>query len=524
MKDVTLNQKEQARLSVLNSVLEFRVPIADAAELLGVTQRHARRMLAAYRDRGVGALSHGNRGRRPHNATSPGEAAAVVQLATERYEGANHTHLTELLSEREGIDLSRPTVRRILTKAGIGSPRSRRSPQHRFRRQRMPQVGMLIQLDGSHHAWLEDRGPKFALLLAVDDATSAVVNAVFCVSETTAGYFTLLEGLIEGSGIPLAVYSDRHAVFKHNARKPETAAEATQFTRSLQELGIRQIFARSPQAKGRVERAAGTFQDRLVTELRLADARTIDQATAVLQDFLPRYNARFAVQPEHPEPAYRLAGPELCLSEILCFKDTRKVARDNTVKYNWRVLQLLPDQERTSYAGLRVEVLERPDGELIVRYEGRRVVTQEPPPRMGALWAGVTAWSPGPELKRVVSRVGDHHISRSQQHRLAALEPVRPAEPPLKAVDGKDAATKDTTRTASNPWERTPSPTQLARWKAIQKAKLQGLSLRAIARELGIARDTVRKYAYAEKPPTKKLSAKEQDKLRSLRNSTTAAN
>ena len=179
MKYVTLNQKEQARLSVLNSVLEFQVPIADAAELLGVSSRHARRMLAAYRERGAAALSHGNRGRRPHNATSPGEAAAVVQLATERYEGANHTHLTELLSEREGIDLSRPTVRRILTRAGIGSPRSRRSPQHRFRRQRMPQVGMLVQLDGSHHAWLEDRGPKFALLLAVDDATSAVVNAVF---------------------------------------------------------------------------------------------------------------------------------------------------------------------------------------------------------------------------------------------------------------------------------------------------------------------------------------------------------
>ena len=211
----------------------------------------------------------------------PRSQTAIKRNPTERYEGANHTHLTELLSERESIDLSRPTVRRILTKAGIGSPRSRRSPQHRFRRQRMPQPGMLIQLDGSHHAWLEDRGPKFALLLAVDDATSAVVNAVFCTGETTHGYFTLLEGLIEGWGIPLALYSDRHAVFKHNARKPETAAEATQFTRSLQELGIRQIFARSPQAKGRVGRAAGTFQDRLVSELRLADARTIDQATAV---------------------------------------------------------------------------------------------------------------------------------------------------------------------------------------------------------------------------------------------------
>ena len=337
-----------------------------------MSPRHARRLLAAYRQDGAIALAHGNRGRRPHNAIPSAEAAAVVELATGRYEGANHTHLTELLSEREGIDLSRPTVRRILAKAGIGSPRSRRSPPHRFRRQRMPQAGMLLQLDGSHHAWLEDRGTKFALLLAVDDATSAVVNAVFGISENTAGYFTLLEGLIERWGIPLALYSDRHAVFKHNARKPETAAEATQFTRSLQELWIRQIFARSPQAKGRVERAAGTFQDRLVTELRLSDARTMDQATAVLQDFLPRYNARFAVQPDHPEPAYRPADPDLILSEILCFKDTRKVGRDNTVKYNWRVLQLLPDRERTSYAGLRVEVLERPNGQLIVRYEGRR--------------------------------------------------------------------------------------------------------------------------------------------------------
>ena len=324
MKDVTLNQREQARLSVLNSVLEYQVPIAQAAELLGVSQRHARRLLAAYREQGAAALAHGNRGRRPHNAIPPAQAAAVVELATQRYEGANHTHFTELLSEREGIDLSRPTVRRILTKAGIGSPRSRRSPQHRFRRQRMPQAGMLVQLDGSHHAWLEDRGPKFALLLAVDDATGTAVNAVFRTGEDTRGYFMLLDGLIQRWGIPLALYSGRHAVFKHNARPPETAGEATQFTRGLQELGIRQIFARSPQAKGRVERMAETFQDRLVTELRLADARTIGQATAVLRDFLPRFNARFAVQPEHPDAAYRPVAADLCLSETLCFKHTRK--------------------------------------------------------------------------------------------------------------------------------------------------------------------------------------------------------
>ena len=513
-----MNQKEQARLSVLNSVLEFQVPIAQAAELLGVSQRHARRLLAAYREAGVAALAHGNRGRRPHNAIPPAQADAVVQLATHRYQGANHTHFTELLQEREGIDLSRPTVRRILTRAGIGSPRSRRSPQYRFRRQRMPQAGMLVQLDGSHHAWLEDRGPQFALLLAVDDATGVVANAMFRPEEDTRGYFMLLEGLIQRWGIPLALYSDRHAVFKHNARPPETAAGATQFTRGLQELGIRQIFARSPQAKGRVERMGETFQDRLVTELRLADSHTIAQATAVLQDFLPRFNARFAVRPEHPEAAYRAVDPDLCLSETLCFKHTRKVARDNTVKYRWRVLQLLPDQERPSYAGLRVDVLERPDGELIVQYQGRTVATQEPPPRMGALWAGVNPWSPGPELRRIVSSAGDQHISRSQERRLAAVEPVRVDEAAVKVASERTDA-----RQVSNPWERTPTPTQIARWKAIRQAKLKGLSLTAISRELGIARNTVRKYAYAEKPPTKQLSAQERAKLKALRQSSTSA-
>ena len=183
-----MNQREQTKLHVLNSVLEYQVPIDQAAELLGVTQRHARRMLAAYRKDGAAALAHGNRGRGPHNAIPAAEAAAVVELASQRYEGANHTHLTELLREREGIDLSRPTVRRILTQAGIGSPRSRRSPQHRFRRQRMPQAGLLVQLDGSRHAWREDRGSKFVLLLAVDDATGVVSNAVF----RTRGYSGLL--------------------------------------------------------------------------------------------------------------------------------------------------------------------------------------------------------------------------------------------------------------------------------------------------------------------------------------------
>ena len=216
----------------------------------GISERHTKRLLAAYRRDGPAAQAHGNRGRRPHNAVPEAAATAVVKLASNHYAGANHTHFTELLREREGIDLSRPTVRRILVRAGLGSPRSRRSPQHRFRRRRMPQEGMLVQ----------DRGPRLVLLLAVDDATGVVAQAVFHPSEDTRGYLALLEGMVRQWGIPLALYSDRHAAFKYNARQGPVLYESTQFARVMRELGIQQIFALSPQAKGRVERMASTFR------------------------------------------------------------------------------------------------------------------------------------------------------------------------------------------------------------------------------------------------------------------------
>ena len=280
-------------------------------------------------------------------------------------------------------------MRRILVKAGMGSPRSRRSPQHRFRRRRMPQEGMLVQVDGSHHPWLEDRGPKFVLLLAVDDATGVVAQALFHPSEDTRGYLALLEGLVQQWGIPLALYSDRHAAFKYNARQGPVLYESTQFALVMRELGIRQIFALSPQAKGRVERMASTFQDRLVTELRLAGASTMDQANDILQQFLPRFNAQFAVAAEQPEQAYRPVPADLALTETICIKPTRKVARDNTVKYQWRVLQLLPGMDRPSYAGLQVEVLERADGELMIKYQGDTVAFQDAPQPSSALWGAV---------------------------------------------------------------------------------------------------------------------------------------
>ena len=509
-----MNQQEQARIQVLNSVLEYRLPIAQAAEIMGVSERHTKRLLAAYRKHGVAALAHGNRGRRPHNAVPETAAAAVVKLASNHYAGTNHTHFTELLREREGIDLSRPTVRRILVKAGIGSPRSRRSQQHRFRRRRMPQEGMLVQIDGSQHPWLEDRGPKLTLLIAVDDATGTVAQAVFRTTEDTCGYLVLLEGLVRQWGIPLALYSDRHAAFKYNARQKPVPVETTQFARVMRETGIQQIFALSPQAKGRVERMLETFQDRLATELRLAGASTICEASLVLQEFLPRFNARFAVAAEQLETAYRPVPAELALTEIICLKDTRKVARDNTVKYQWRVLQLLPGSERPSYAGLRLEVLERADGELMIRYQGEQVDFQEGPPPSSALWGAASACSPGPESQEAAGGEVNSHLNGAQRERLAALESSDQDDVNIQGKAAKRRGGKP--KPLRHQLHRTPTSTQQARWEAVQQAKEQGLSLRAIAKKLGMARDTVGKYLKADSPPTKKLGPKERAKAEAL--------
>ena len=384
MKGLTLTQKEQARLQVLNGILEGQISVDEAAEVLGVSERHVWRILAEYRKEGAAALAHGNRGRRANNSIPEEARTQVVALARTRYARVNHTHLTELLAEREEIVLGRSTVRRILVGAGMASPRRRRPPLHRVRRQRMSQEGMLVQVDGSVHAWLEERGPRCTLLLAIDDATSTVPYALFRHEEDTHGYFLLMQELIRRCGVPLALYSDRHAVFKYVPGSHQSPAP-TQFGRAMAELGVEQIFARSPEAKGRVERANGTFQDRLVTELRLAGARTISEANQVLWAFLTRFNKRFGVPPAQSTNAYRSPDPDLNLAGILCFKHSRKVARDNTVKYNWHTLQLLPSSERSTYVGAHVVVQERLDGKLVVCYQNQIVPTQEAPPRPGVL-------------------------------------------------------------------------------------------------------------------------------------------
>ena len=384
METITLNRKDQQRVMVLNGMEKRELTAGQAGELMGLSVRQVRRLVAAYRREGVGAIAHGNRGRRPPHTVSEAIRERVVALAVGPYDGANHTHLTELLAEREGVYLSRSTVRRVLLKAGIKTPRRHRPPKHRRRRERYPQEGMMLQVDGSRHDWLQGRGPWLTLIGGIDDATGTVPYGCFREQEDSYGYMLLLQGVIQHKGVPLALYSDRHSIFVVSRAQHETLQEQlagqtprTQVGRALDELGIRLVLAHSPQAKGRIERLWGTFQDRLLTELRLAGASTLKEANALLADFLPRFNAQFGVPAAQPGSAYRGLPAGTDLAGVLCFKHQRTVAADNTVRFEGRTLQLLPDPHRASYARARVEVQQRLDGELIVTYQDRVLLTED---------------------------------------------------------------------------------------------------------------------------------------------------
>ena len=261
---------------------------------------------------------------------------------------------------------------------------------------------------------------------------------------------------------------------------------------------MQMIFALSPQAKGRVERTAGTFQDRLVTELRLASAGSIGEANSALEQFLPRFNQRFQVPPQRPEPAFRPLNPELCLEQILCFKHRRRVARDNTVRFQLHTLQLLPGPERPSYAGAAVEVLEGLDGRLSVRHEGRIVAAQEAPPSPVFLRNDHGRSAPAPVAPSGANGLGERWT--------AALQPLdsRAEEEQDQGVITDSAAAAVKPKAAA---PRKPTFLQGERWKAIQEARRKGMSLRAIERELGINRATLRDYLDAESPPTRQSRA-----------------
>jgi len=376
METITMTAREQRRARVLTLILRGQLTMAEGSAELAVSERQLWRLRSAFTEAGPAGLVHGNRGRASPQRIDPDRRARIIELR-ERYGPLNDTHFDELLAEREGIIISRESLRAILRGAGIASPRRRRSPRYRSRRPRMGAEGTLLQLDGSRHRWLEERGPELVLVGAIDDATGLVTAAVFRDQEDAAGYLEILSATILAHGLPGAIYRDGHSAFAPSspARRHPLADDdpaLSQVGRALIELDIDSILAGSPQAKGRIERLWGTFQDRLVVELRLAGIVDRASANAFLVEFLLRHNARFVVPAADPVPAWRALPADVRLERVLVFKYRRKVAKDHTVSLDGRILQLPRGATgRANYAGKRVEVHVALDGS-IVAYDGER--------------------------------------------------------------------------------------------------------------------------------------------------------
>lgn len=437
-----MTQKEQQRVLVLAGVLDGRYTREEAAQILLLSRRQVRRLQQALLRDGPSALVHGNRGRRPGHALAPGVMAQVVELARTTYAGCNDQHLTELLAAHDGIRLHRSSVRRVLRAAGIRSPQRRRAPRHRARRERMPQAGMLLQVDGSRHRWLGPDGPWLTLIAGIDDATGDVPWAVFREQEDAAGYLLMLQQVVRRRGVPLALYSDRHTIFQVRADDPLSPEELlaggrprTQVGRVLADLDITWIGARSPQAKGRVERLWRTLQDRWVQELRLRGITTLAEANAILPELLRQHNTRFRQRAAIPGPAYRHPPHGVALRDLFCFKYWRSVTNDNVVTVDGRAIAIPPGPLRRSYAKAHVEIREHLDGSASVQYQGACIARQEP--------------LPGVLRTRRRGRIGEQ-------------PPPQPPTPPTPPAPRPEAA-EPWTPPGNHPWRRDTHTTENGR-------------------------------------------------------------
>ena len=336
-------------------------------------------MRARFQQEGMETVLHGNQGRAPANRTDPAVVTQICTLAgpTGKYHDFNISHLHDRLDEDEQIAIGRSTLDRLLRQNGLRQA-DHQPAVHRRRRTRRTAEGMLVQMDGSPHAWLEDRGPRLTLHGAIDDATGKVLAGVFRPTEDQVGYLLLLRTIAELYGLPVAVYHDRHTILR-SPKQPTLDEELagqqpmSQIQRVLAELGIISIPAHSPQAKGRIERLFGTFQDRLLKELRLADVATPDQANAFLPGFITSYNALFAKPPQDSTPAWISLPTDLDRSYHFAIRETRTVRADHCISWLGQTLQLLPDQHDPSLARKTVSVHVVPEGTLFVYYGTRRI-------------------------------------------------------------------------------------------------------------------------------------------------------
>lgn len=462
---IEMNQRERYVLKVMSLVLKAQRTQAEAARLLDLSPRQVRRLVRRLQSQGDAAVVHRLRGRPSNRRIDPKLKARAVRLYRSQYLGFGPTLAAEKLAEEHQVPVAVRTLREWLLAEGLWK-RQRRRDRHRRRRERKACFGEMVQADASEHDWLEGRGGVLTLVGMIDDATGRVL-ARFHPTETTEAYMDVLGRWLSRHGRPLSWYCDRHGIFRAESKllgQGEPVSVPTQFSRALEELDIELILARSPQAKGRIERLWGTCQDRLVKELRLAKARTMPQANAVLEEkFLPWFNGHCTVKPASDNDAHRALGRRQDLGAILCDQEKRTVANDYTIRFENQVYQLLPPALPGQRGG-QVMVEKRRDGSMQIRFKQRyleyRKVQQQPeqkeqeqmilgapPPNPRSLANGLTpAQRPGPAAEATgpgaVRQAGGH------SGRTAAL----PCPPAGKSVGSRSVPWRPA---SDHPWRKT---------------------------------------------------------------------
>jgi hypothetical protein len=366
-----MSDAELTKYEILRDVDLERMPVRAAAQVLGLTERQVWRLLKAYRLRGADGLISKKRCQ-PSNRRTPDDVRlAAMAIVKERYADFGPTLAAEKLREQHGLTISRETLRVWMLEAGLWADRVKRRGRVYQPRYRRECVGELVQVDGSEHWWFEDRGPQCTLLVFIDDATSRLMHLQFVQSESTFAYFNATQRYLEQHGKPVAFYTDKHAVFRVNKPSGLHGDGMTQFGRALKALSIEIICANSSQAKGRVERANKTLQDRLVKELRLAGVSTMDDGNAFLPGFMADYNARFAKAPFNDKNLHRPMQDRDRLDEAFTWRAERTLSQSLTLQYDNILFMIEPSEFAQAAIGRRVEVVDFPDGRLEVRYKGR---------------------------------------------------------------------------------------------------------------------------------------------------------
>lgn len=367
-----MSQKEAFRAQVLDILAAGQINQKEASDRLGVSVRQVKRLVKGYREKGLSGLISKKRGRASNRRLNEVHRVLSMQLVGTHYRDFGPTFATEKLLERHGLQMSIESTRQLMIAAGYWKPRKGASISLHAMRERRSRLGELVQIDGSPHDWFEGRTERCTLLVFIDDATSRLLQLRFAPSETTLGYMHTLHDYIVAHGLPVALYSDKHSIFRINAKEADAEAE-TQFGRATRELGIACIHANSPQAKGRVERANQTLQDRLVKEMRLAGISDIASANQWLPGFMDSFNQRFAVLPKEALNAHvAYTGSTDALRHILSVQTTKTLSKNLSCQHEGRLIQVVPSGTGLTMRGAKVTLHEHFDGTQELRWQNRQ--------------------------------------------------------------------------------------------------------------------------------------------------------